>query len=309
MSKKSGGRIFIIFKRLLLATLIVLININSAQAVELTKETAGDFQILYPGVYTQKEKSLVEKFIAENKAIEDRGEIDIKAMINGTLPKDTPGFVRSLKVTEAMVRYFNQLRDPENPLLNNADYAKKAGYKDIIAYFSFAAHDDSFMAPYPTEARDTLLVADLIHHVTNYRPVYPGDTLYFVINSRHFKDLTPETGSIYRSNAMVNNGSIYNQRGEKVLDVSYTVEENIKIYNEGKALANPGFSDTWEERARGNRAPGQGGGSTRATYYYTDEDWKKIRELWAKEKHQGATPLYWEDIKIGDQPTWTLRGQ
>lgn len=300
MGKKTSHNISINLKRFLYTTFLILTTINWAYAMEITKETASDFQTLYPGVYTEKEKALVEEFIADNKAIEERGPIDVKAIINGTLPEDTPGFARSLKITKAMVRYFNELRDPENPLLNDIDYAKEAGYKDIFAYFGFAAHDDTFMAPYPTKARDTLLVSDLIHHVTNYRPIYPGDTLFWIINSRNFKDLTPETGSKYRSNAMVNNGSVYNQNGEKVLDVSYTVMENIKIYKVGKAQKSSGFSDTWEESSI--EVIGERG------YYYTDEDWKKIKELWSKEKRQGSTPLYWEDVKIGDQPTWTLEG-
>ena len=44
----------------------------------------------------------------------------------------------------------------------------------------YGAHDDTFMVPYPPDARDTLLVSQLSHSVTNYRPVYPGDTLYLV---------------------------------------------------------------------------------------------------------------------------------
>jgi hypothetical protein len=205
------------------------------------------------------------------------------------------------------------LRDPENPLLNNAEYAKKAGFKDIITYPTIAAHDDTFMIPYPTKARDTLLVADLIHSVTNYMPAYPGDTLYLVANSRHLTDLTPDTGSVYRSSALVNKGSVYNQRGEKVLDVIYTVEENTKIFKEGLAPANPSFNDMWEEFGRGTgrgiggggASGGRGGGGT---YYYTDADWQIIKDIWSKEKHRGAEPLYWEDVKIGDQPTPTLEG-
>jgi len=289
------------------------------QTVDVSK-----FITLYPGVYTEKEKALVAKYFADNKAIEDRGAIDLKALIRGTLPKDTPGLGPTLGLTETMVRYFNKLRDPENPLLNDAEYAKKAGFKDIIAYPTIAAHDDTFMIPYPVNARDTLLVADLIHSVTNYKPVYPGDTLYLVANSRHVTDLTPDTGSVYRSSALVNKGSVYNQRSEKVLDVIYTVEENTKIYKEGLAPENPTFNDMWEEFGRGtggNRgggAPGgesgergggrEGGPGGAETYYYTDADWQIIKDIWSKEKHRGAEPLYWEDVKIGDQPTPTLEG-
>jgi acyl dehydratase len=274
-------------------------------AEQATEESTSDFLTLYPGVFTEKEKDLVEKYFSDNRALEERGPIK-QAIINGTLPEDTPGFATTINVTEAMVRYFNGIRDPENPVFNDADYARKLGYKDIIAYPAFAAHDDSFMIPYPTAARDTLLVADLIHSNTFYRPVYPGDTLYLINNSRHVTDQTPEEGSIYRSVELVTNGSVYNQNGEKVMDVKYTVQENIKIYKEGLGPENPTFADFWEEWESGEDE-GEAGPAP-GIYYYTDADWETIKELWSKEKRRGAEPLYWEDINIGDQPAWTLEG-
>lgn len=283
-------------------------------AEETAHKAADDFITLYPGAYTEKEKALVEKYIADNRALEAGGGVNIRKLIKGELPEDTPGVGPEIAATETMIRYYNEMRDPDNPLLTDAEYARKAGYQDIMAYPAFAAHDDSFMVPYPPAARDTLLVADLIHSNTFYRPIYPGDTLYLVNNSRHFKDLTPQEGSIYRSVDIVNKGSIYNQRGEKVMDVKYTVEENIKIYLEGLAPENPTFADFWEEWAPGT-PPGEAEEASageargeRKIYYYTDEDWDTIREIWSREKHRGAEPLYWEDVNIGDQPTWTLEG-
>ena len=46
----------------------------------------------------------------------------------------------------------------------------------------------------------------------------------------------------------------------------------------------------------------------RPAHYYTDDDWAFIKGIWAKEKRQGAEPRYWEDVKIGDEPTWTADG-
>ena len=173
----------------------------------------SDFVVLYPGVYTKREKPLVEKYLADNKAIEERGQIDVKALISGKLPKGTPGIGPSYVATEAMIRYNNQKYDPENPVLNDAEYAKKLGYKDIIAYPTFAGHDDTFMVPWPPQARDKLLVNGLNHSFANYKPVYPGDTLYLITNARHVTDLTPPEGSIYRSIVIQSEGSIYNQKG------------------------------------------------------------------------------------------------
>lgn len=323
MGKKARHNFFIIFTVSLIASSLILISVGcSKKEGAATKTTSVDkktdpnnFQTLYPGVYTEKEKALAEKYIADNKALEERGPV-AQAIKDGTISKEnTPGFATSIKVTETMVRYFNGMRDPDNPIYNDAAYARKLGYQDIIAYPAFAAHDDSFMVPYPIAARDTLLVADLIHSNTFYKPVYPGDTLYLVNNKRTVTDLTPEEGSIYRSVALATDGSVYNQKGEKVMDVRYTVEENIKVYKEGLAPENPGFSDFWEEWKSGAPADekasepaAEEGRGTQTVYYYTDEDWKTIQDIWSKEKRQGETPLYWEDVNIGDQPAWSLEG-
>jgi hypothetical protein len=47
---------------------------------------------------------------------------------------------------------------------------------------------------------------------------------------------------------------------------------------------------------------------SRPAHYYTDKDWNLIRRIWSEEKRQGAAPLYWEDVKVGDEPAWTLDG-
>jgi len=258
----------------------------------------GDFITLYPGVYTERERPLVEKYLAANRALEERGPVDVEALINGKLPKDTPGIGPVIEATEEIIRYNNSKYDPENPLLNDTAYARKLGYKDILAYPTFGGHDDTFMVPYPPQARDTLLVNGLNHSFFNYRPVYPGDRLFLVTNARHVVDLTPPEGSIYRSIAIQSEGSIYNQRGEKVTDVIFRVTENVKIYKEGKAPKNPTFADVWE-------APDW---MRRPAHYYTDDDWEYIKSLWANEKRRGEEPLYWEDVRIGDEPTWTVDG-
>ncbi|MDB9823000.1 MaoC family dehydratase, partial [Deltaproteobacteria bacterium] len=294
MEKKVRRNIFINFKRFFLITFLILITVSWAQA----QRVSNDFLTLYPGAYTAKEKALVEKYYADNKLIEDRGEIDIQALINGTLPKDTPGVGPVIEVTEEWIRYNNEKYDPENPVLNNAEYARKLGYQDIIAFPTFGAHDDTYIAAYPPQGRDTLLVDDLNHSITNYRPVYPGDTLYLVVNARHITELTPLEGSIYRSLDIRNEGSIYNQKGEKVNDVMFSVTENVKVYKDDKRPENASFSNVWE-------APNW---MSRPAHYYTDEDWEFIKDIWSKEKRQGAEPLYWEDVKIGDEPTWTLDG-
>jgi len=274
--------------------------LQAATAVAQTGiQTSGDFLTLYPGVYSPHEKALAEKYIADNAALKARGPIDVRALIAGTLPKDTPGLGPVIKVTEAWVRYNNAKYDPDNKLRNDKAYAVAHGFQDILAYPTFATNDDIYMIPYPGEARNKLLVSELNHNITTYKPIYPGDTLYMVMDERTVADLTPVEGSTYRSLAIQSKGSVYNQRGEKVNDVIFRVVENIRVYkDQSKAPQNPGFPDIWE-------APDW---MTRPEHYYTDNDWTQIRNIWANEYRRGDTPFFWEDVRIGDQPAWTLEG-
>lgn len=260
---------------------------------------AAKYLRLYPGVYTPREAALVKQYFAANQALKDRGPIDVQKLVRGELHKDTPGLGPVIPVTEAWVRYQNARVDPENPLRHDAEYARRAGFADIQAFPTFGAHDDSFMVPYPPAARDKLLVSDLNHSVTTYRPIFPGDTLYLVANEREVIDLTPPEGSVYRSLAINTKGSVYNQRGEKVNEVIFRVTESIRLYKDANdAPKNPGFFDIWE-------APDW---LSRPARVYSDVDWERIHTIWRNEKRQGATPLYWDDVKVGDRPTITLDG-
>jgi hypothetical protein len=256
------------------------------------------FETMYPGVPLVKEARLFERYLADNRALETRGPIDVEALVAGTLPPDTPGIGAVLQVTEAMVRYNNAKWDPENPALNDAAYARSLGHPDIPAMPCYGACDDVFMVPYPPAARDTLLVSQLNHSVTSYKPVYPGDTLHLVCDRRHVVDRTPTEGSIYRHLAIRSEGSVYNQRAEKVNDVVYRVTESVKNYKDGLRPEKLSFAQVWE-------GPDW---MSRPAHYYTDSDWDFIKSLWNKEKRQGSTPLYWEDVKVGDTPVWTVDG-
>lgn len=293
-------------RRLALAGLVAFSLAGLAPHASSADSAAGaavraqpQFLTLYPGVYSPHEQALVQKYFAANRALRERGPIDAQKLVAGQLPADTPGLGPVIKVTEEWVRYNNAKYDPENPLRNNRDYARKAGWADIMAFPTFAAHDDTFMVPYPPAARDKLLVSELNHSVTTYQPIYPGDTLYMVANEREVIDLTPATGATHRSLAIQTKGSIYNQHGAKVNDVIFRVTENIRVLADDKDRpASPTFPDIWE-------APDW---LHRKAHFYTDQDWAFMRGVWAKEQRRGAEPLYWEDVQVGQQPAWTVDG-
>lgn len=282
---------------LLLAALLTCAG--GAPAAQAPAPAPQDFLVQYPGVYPAHGRELVERYLADNRALETRGPVDVQALVQGRLPADTPGIGPKLVVTDAMVRYNNGKYDPDNPVLNVAEYARRLGYRDILAYPTFGANDDVFMVPFPGEARDTLLVSQLNHSITSYAPIHPGDTLYLVANRRTVTDLTPQQGSIYRHLVIRTDGSVYNQRAEKVNDVTFRVMESVKVYKDDKRPpGKPDFARIWE-------APDW---KSRPAHVYTDADWEQIKQWWRAEKRRGAEPLYWEDVQVGDQPTWTVDG-
>lgn len=267
----------------------------------MNEYTPEDFIVRYPGQYDEREQEALDKWWAEANAINTRGPIDVQALVNGTLPEGTPGIGPSVKVTEAMVRYNAAKYEQENPLFNDAEYAKKAGYKDIPAYPVFGTHDDSYTCAFPEAARDTLLVSQASHWVESYEDIYPGDTLYMVIDERQMIDLTPPEGSPHRSVALYNGGTVYNQDGKIVNKCGFHYMESLRTFKPGKKPANfdaMGFMAFWE-------APEW---MDKEDHMYTDADYDYMKSVWAKEEIRGAEPRYWEDVKIGDEPAHVLEG-
>lgn len=262
--------------------------------------TPEDFVTVYPGVYEHGEKAFLDAYLAECRAIEERGTIDVQAMIAGRLPEGTPGFEKMYEVPRALVEYQNARIDPENRLINDAEYAKSLGYRDIFTLPTFTPHSSVDKA-FPPAARDTILVSQLNGNITAYLPICPNDKLYLVHNKRTIRDITPQEGSDHRFMAISGQASLYNQRGEKVNDMSWNICEGVRIFKEERRpmkREEMGFADAWE-------SPDW---MARPRHHYTKEDWDFILESWRNEKRRGEEPLYWEDVKVGDMPQITVDG-
>ena len=256
----------------------------------------GKFQIFYPGKYTEREQAALEIYQAKIKELEDRGPIDVEALISGKIEKGTQGYSNKLEVKEDMMLYNARKFDPDNKLYTDDAYAQKFGYKAKIAMPSFGAHDDSFLTAFPAQARDIMCVNGLNHSVTQLAPIYAGDTLYMVKDKIELFDLTPEEGSEYRNFYIKCSGSVYNQNGEKVTECVFSARENLKSWASEEVKdpsVKPWESPDWWARPE---------------HYYTDEDWQYIFDVWANENPRGEEPLYWEDVQIGDMPNVTIDG-
>ena len=255
-----------------------------------------EFVKFYPGIYTEREKAALREFMDVCDAIAKRGPVSPADISAGKVTEDMPGVYTQL-MTEEIIRYNNAKYDPDNPVYNDEEYARKLGYAGLPAIQMIAGHDDTFMAPFPRNARDYMLVSGLNHEVSCYAPVYPGDTMYFIVDERHILDLTPPEGSEFRSVAIETSGSVYNQRGELVNKVAFRCVENLKALTDPENMMEPDERDwigpDW---------------ASREEHFYTDEDWEKIIGIWKNEHRQGAEPLYWEDVPVGFMPAETLDG-
>lgn len=255
-----------------------------------------EFVTFRRGIYTEREKTALREFLDVCDAIAKRGPVSPADIAAGKVTEDMPGVYTQL-MTEEIIRYNNTKYDPDNPIYNDADYAKALGYRDLPGLQTMVGHDDTFMAPFPRDARDYMLVSGLNHEVQYFAPIYPGDTAYFIVDERHLTDLTPLEGSEFRSVALETSGSIYNQKGELLNKVAFRVVENLKSLTDPETMKDPGEMDwigpDW---------------ASREEHFYTDEDWEKIISIWKNEHRQGAEPLYWEDVPIGFMPAETLDG-
>ncbi len=254
------------------------------------------FVTFFPGIYTERETPALESFLAECRAIEVRGPVSPADIAAGRVTEEMPG-VYTQVITEEILRYNNKKYDPDNPIYNDEAYARSLGYDSIPGLALLAAHDDSFMAPFPRDARDYMLVSGLHHEVKCYNPIYAGDTMYLIVDERHIIDRTPLEGSEFRSFAIETSGSIYNQKGQLINKVTFRAMENLKALTDPETMKDPEEMDwigpDW---------------ASREEHYYSDADWEKILGIWQAEKRQGAEPLYWEDVEIGFMPAATLDG-
>lgn len=247
----------------------------------------------YPGVYSMG-KDAVDEFIRNNRAILERGPVDVNLIKNDCIPDDYPGYAGKLTLKEDFCDYQINKYDPDNRVYTDKEYAISLGYEGRPVYFTVGMFYT--IKPFPIPARDYFTPCNISHTNTLIKPFYEGDTVYCFVDENSFIDITPEEGSDIRSVALICKGSAYNQKGEKCMTYVYNLVEHLKILEDRNEAAN--IEKAWD-------APKWW---SREDHYYSDEDWELIKDIWRKEVHRGEEPLYWEDVQIGDMPAWTLEG-
>lgn len=248
-----------------------------------------DFIMQYPGVYTGAAKAAMDKYFATLDGINNT-EVCGADIIAGRVKEPKLGAV--LEISGNMIRYCNSKYAPEYEIALDPEIAKAHGYKDIFGMIGFSACDDVYTMPSPPEARDTLLVSQICHEITSVTPVYPGDTIYMVRDKTIVTDMTPPEGSLYRHLHQQNYGTVYNQKGEIVNKVLFTLMESVKLYKD-ECLPKPreqfGFADMWEDPDW----------FARPQHIYTDDDYARLKRIWKNEVARGENPLFWDELAVG----------
>ena len=283
-------------------------RIGSAWAADAQVQQAGDtwdwdaWEFYYPGKYDAADAKMLNEYKAELDRINNRGEINVKDLVSGKLngvPGVGGGGPGAGKVTyDGMIEMAVQCGLGDDPLFTDRDYAKKTKYGDLFAVPLFSSLE--IMPAMPKSGAglgDYMVVNDLCHTMNYYKPFYEGDTLAVVTDGQYFEETTPAAGSHYRTFVMKGWGRVFNQKGELVAEGASMTNESFRRHKD-PAKRNKSGAHAWESPDWWTRKP----------YTYTDKDYETMKGLWKNEKSRGATPLYWDDVKIGDEPTPTVTG-
>nr|WP_180203607.1 MaoC family dehydratase N-terminal domain-containing protein [Pseudomonas sp. SbOxS1]NYU03338.1 acyl dehydratase [Pseudomonas sp. SbOxS1] len=182
------------------------------------------------------------------------------------------------------IRSFAYACGSDNPLFCNPEYAAGTRWGSVIAPSMMAGVINRPMLGDPMNAELKANTKSLFRGIhmfisggewTFYRPIFPGDTLYSFGGEDGLEVKQSEFAgrSVTRFNSQIK----VNQRGEVVSVYRYRaiLTERKKARETGK------YKDI---------SPAQ----------YSDEDLARIDEIYSAETSRGATPLYFDDLNVGD---------
>lgn len=247
-----------------------------------SKDTSGKYQIFQPGEYFEWEKAMVEERLANVE--------------NPPKSQDAPIMVKE----DDLLNYARQ-RDPYNPLFNDREHARKAGYQDIPARPCFQTPSSAISAV-SVDSNTALTIADSWYNghgpndVEHFTPIYPGDILTSETEKLMFEDITVPGSTLrhFRNGCIMR---LYNQKGDLVVrHTQWRREAYQKIIDGSPPTPYSEIAMEWMDE---DYPP---------AHYTTDEEWEYIKELWDKEYIRGSQKLYWEDVNIGDEPPWICTG-
>ncbi len=249
------------------------------------------YQKFYPGVYSEAERVAIERFEA--------GETFESATDAMSLVPSTE--IPALTLTDMLL--YAKCWDRYNPLYNDKTYAANTWYGKIPAIP--CAVETTARASLPKELGDITfppeepMIGDgYDHEMQYYLPIVEGDSFTVKPGKNHLMDITAKEGSEIRAFVVICEANLYNQRDELAAKAIMRWPEFRKRALDEKyqgmdlRMLNPFPAKQYE----------------RPAHVYTTKDWDYLRDIWDKEYIRGSTPLYWEDVSIGDEPAWVAEG-
>lgn len=243
----------------------------------------------YPGVYTDTQQNIMDALAQKCREINERGEVDIQSVVNGTIDPSIPGVEKTMTVSKKEMMFWVKY-DPENRLYWDKEYAAKTRFGNVIAFPTLPSQGCHFYGKLPSGLGDELIVNGLCQSRTFYRPVYEGDELYLIMDRIEYRDMTPSEGSKFRTIMSSGSGKVYNQNGDLVMEGHGRCKENLSC-----------FADPKDRPEDGNPIWRDPDWQSRPVHRYSDKDWDYIRSIWAQEPKQSEQHIFFEDVEVGTE--------
>lgn len=253
---------------------------RTATAARTVPVPKGRYQRFQPGQYLDWERRMAEERLARVRDF--------------TLPAD--GAERSIKVLEHELLQHARVWDPYNPLFTDRAHAQAAGYPDVPALPTFV-NPSPGIGPLmvPADTGDTWYFANDGGEMEFFAPIHSGDALTMSTEQLEFEDRTVP-GSDLRLYAFGGTAVARNERGEVVVRSRHRLRNAYRRIIDGSPR--PSFAQNMEEWTA----------YFHPAHVTTDAEWDRVLELWKAEKVRGREPLYWDDVRVGDQPAPVCTG-
>ena len=196
---------------------------------------------------------------------------------------------------EDQIRYA-QSWDRWNPLFNDIDYARSAGYKSIPAIPGFV---EPIVRIMPSKEFGTPIALNYAfpgdgydHEVHYYRPIYANEHLHVRITTNNVVDITPPQGEKFRALIIENHIKVLDEKEDTVATAILRWPEFFSPQSIEKNNNHPHASFRYEH----------------SPHCYSADDWNLIKDIWTHERIRGAETLYYEDVIVGESIPWTTEG-
>ena len=236
---------------------------------------ADKYQVLQPGEYFDWEQPAVDEHYAQYEEY-----------------KNHPAgqFLKEMVLTEEMIVAHNKKYNLLDPLYYDTEYARSQGHPGCPALpclVGMGGHGASPVHNFAHDLGDRFYYTAIGGDIRYDKPIYAGQKVLTYKGA---------DGEFY-------DGTIPGDRVRKFYMTAHTEgkDENGERVCNGKYY----MVDAWSKIIDGSTPPSQTEQLSEWYEYYqpahitTDEDYKYMQELWAKEVIRGEEKLYWEDVEVG----------